>query len=102
MGRFTATMPGDPQAEALLAWRFHHGLTGIGTRNESTLYVGLSGTTQTPLRARRPGLSTASRVFTLPQRADTYREVTMFGRARAISIMATGAAATATIKVTRC
>jgi hypothetical protein len=58
-GRFTAMMPGNPEAEALLAWRFHHTLTGIGTRNESTLYVGMSGTTQTPPRADGPPLSRA-------------------------------------------
>ena len=57
MGRFTATMPGEPQAEALVAWRFHHALTGIGTRNESTLYMGVSGTTQTLPRTDGPPLS---------------------------------------------
>ena len=35
VGRFSALMPGDPEAEVLAAWRFHHSLTGIGTRNES-------------------------------------------------------------------
>jgi hypothetical protein len=57
VGRFTATMPGEPQAEALVAWRFHHAATGIGTRNESTLYMGVSGTTQTLPRTDGPPLS---------------------------------------------
>src|SRR5271170_4061841 len=48
VGRFTSMMPGDPEAEVLGAWRFHHAATGIGTRNESTLYFGGSGSTQTP------------------------------------------------------
>ena len=56
-GRFTGMMPGNPEAEALVAWRFHHALTGIGTRNESTLYVGISGTTQVPPRADGPSLN---------------------------------------------
>ncbi len=57
VGRFTAMMPGDPQVEALVAWRFHHALTGVGTRNESTLYLGVSGTTQTLPRLDGPPLS---------------------------------------------
>jgi len=57
VGRFTGMMPGEPQAEALVAWRFHHALTGIGTRNESTLYMGVSGTTQTLPRLDGPPLS---------------------------------------------
>src|SRR6202453_394112 len=56
VGRFTATMPGEPLAEALVAWRFHHALTGVGTRNESTLYMGVSGTTQTLPRTDGPPL----------------------------------------------
>ena len=59
VGRFMAMMPGNPEAEALLAWRFHHSLTGIGTRNESTLYVGMSGTTQLLPRADGPPLHRA-------------------------------------------
>ena len=50
-------MPGEPQAEALVAWRFHHASTGIGRRNESTLYMGVSGTTQTLPRTDGPPLS---------------------------------------------
>ena len=57
VGRFTGMMPGDPEAEALVAWRFHHAISGIGTRNESTLYLGVSGTTQTPPRSDGPPLS---------------------------------------------
>jgi len=56
VGRFTSMMPGDPEAEVLGAWRFHHAATGIGTRNESTLYFGGSGSTQTPPRADGPPL----------------------------------------------
>ena len=66
VGRFTAMMPGDPEAEALIAWRFHHAISGVGTRNESTLYLGVSGTTQTlprtdgPNLARQPGYYVAA------------------------------------------
>ena len=56
VGRFTGMMPGNPEAEVLAAWRFHHALTGIGTRNESTLYLGISGSTQVPPRADGPPL----------------------------------------------
>jgi hypothetical protein len=56
VGRFSATMPGDPEVEGLLAWRFLHKSTGIGTRNESTIYLGGSAATQTPPRADGPPL----------------------------------------------
>jgi hypothetical protein len=62
VGRFTATMPGNPEIEGLSAWRFLHKSTGIATRNECTLFVGGSALTQQPLRAdgppldRQPGL----------------------------------------------
>ncbi len=63
VGRFTAMMPGVPEVELSSAWRFHHHLTGVGTRFESTLYTGASLTTQhlprtdgSPLR-RAPGVS---------------------------------------------
>jgi hypothetical protein len=56
VGRFTATMPGNPEVEGLLAWRFLHKLTGIGSRNESTAYVGGSALTQLPPRADGPPL----------------------------------------------
>lgn len=59
VGRFTGMMPGNPEAEALVAWRFHHSLTGVGTRFESTLYVGTSTSTQLPPRADGPPLSRA-------------------------------------------
>lgn len=66
VGRFTAMMPGLPEAEALAAWRFHHSLTGVGTRFESTLYLGTSVSTQLPPRAegapirRAPGFYAAA------------------------------------------
>jgi hypothetical protein len=63
VGRFTGMMPGDPEIEALVAWRFHHSLTGIGTRNESTLFVGLSGSTQVPPRADGPPLKRAPALY---------------------------------------
>ena len=56
VGRFAATMPGNPEIEGLLAWRFLHKSTGIGTRNECTLYVGGSALTQAPRRADGPPL----------------------------------------------
>jgi hypothetical protein len=58
-GRFTAMMPGNPEGEVLGAWRFHHRLTGVGTRWESTLYVGTSLSTQLPPRADGPPLGRA-------------------------------------------
>ena len=59
VGRFTAMMPGNPEAEVLGAWRFHHTLTGVGTRNESTLYLGTSVTTQLVPRADGPPIRRA-------------------------------------------
>lgn len=56
VGRFQATMPGNPEVEGLLAWRFHHKLTGVGTRNESTIYFGGSALTQAPPRTDGPPL----------------------------------------------
>lgn len=56
-GRAIGLMPGVPQAEILAAWRFHHRLTGIGTRFESTLYLGSSISTQLPPRADGPPLA---------------------------------------------
>ena len=63
VGRFTAEMPGNPEAEVLAAWRFHHKLTGVGTRNESTLYMGASESTQLPPRADGPPLSRATGLY---------------------------------------
>ena len=59
VGRFTGMMPGDPETEVLAAWRFHHSLTDVGTRNESTLYLGTSLSTQLPPRADGPALRRA-------------------------------------------
>lgn len=59
VGRFTAMMPGNPEAEVLAAWRFHHTLTGVSTRNESTLYLGTSVSTQLPPRSDGPPLRRA-------------------------------------------
>jgi hypothetical protein len=61
-GRFTAMMPGNPEAEVLLGWRFYHASTGIGTRNEATVYAGGSALTQHvpridgPALRRQPGM----------------------------------------------
>lgn len=55
-GRFTAMMPGNPEVEALLGWRFYHTSPGIGTRNEATLYAGGSALTQHVPRADGPPL----------------------------------------------
>jgi hypothetical protein len=52
-------MPGDPETEVLAGWRFHHSLTGIGTRNQTTLYLGTSVSTQLPPRADGPVLRRA-------------------------------------------
>jgi hypothetical protein len=57
VGRFTAMMPGEPQAEGLVAWRFHHSLTGVATRNESTLFLGVSGPIQSLPRTDGPPLT---------------------------------------------
>jgi hypothetical protein len=59
VGRVTGMMPGDPEVEVLNAWRFHHASTGVGSRNESTLYLGGSASTQTPPRADGPPLHRA-------------------------------------------
>ena len=59
VGRFTSMMPGVPSAEIIGAWRFHHVLTGIGSRFESTLYLGSSVTTQALPRSDGPPLSRA-------------------------------------------
>jgi hypothetical protein len=63
VGRFTALTHGDPAVEFLTAWRFHHSLTGVGTRNESTLYVGASATTQSLPRADGPPLREAPGLY---------------------------------------
>lgn len=59
VGRFMGTMPGNPEVEVLGAWRFHHRLTGVGTRWESTLYLGTSVSTQLPPRTDGPPLRRA-------------------------------------------
>jgi hypothetical protein len=64
-GRFSAMMSGTPEAEALLGWRFYHATPSVSTRNEATLYVGGSATTQqipridSPPLERQPALYTA-------------------------------------------
>ncbi len=55
-GRFTAMMPGIPEAEAVVGWRFYHATPGISTRNEATLYAGGSATTQHLPRIDAPAL----------------------------------------------
>jgi len=59
VGRFTGMMPGNPETEVLGAWRFNHRLTGVGTRFESTLYLGTSVSTQLPPRTDGPPLRRA-------------------------------------------
>ena len=59
VGRFSSMTPGVPAAEIIGAWRFLHRLTGIGTRFESTLYLGSSITTQPLPRADGPPLDRA-------------------------------------------
>ena len=63
VGRFTASMPGNPEVEGLVAWRFLHRQTGIGTRFESTLYLGSSVSTQLPPRSDGPPLRRAPGIF---------------------------------------
>ncbi len=63
VGLFSATMPGNPEVEGLLAWRFHHKLTGVGTRNESTFYIGGSATTQLLPRADGPPLQREPSIY---------------------------------------
>ncbi len=77
-GRFTALMPGDPQVEGLLGWRFFHKSPSIGTRNEATLYAGVSGLTQhvprtdgPPLR-RQPGFYVAAAAGHVTRRYDLW------------------------------
>jgi hypothetical protein len=77
-GRFTAMMPGDPQAEVLLGWRFFHKSPGIGTRNEATLYAGVSALTQDVPRAdgpplrRQPGMYVAVAAGHVSRRYDVW------------------------------
>jgi hypothetical protein len=77
-GRFTAMMPGDPQAEVLLGWRFFHRSPGIGTRNEATLYGGVSALTQDVPRAdgpplrRQPGMYVALAAGHVSRRYDVW------------------------------
>lgn len=58
-------MPGNPEAEVLLGWRFYHASTGIGVRNEATIYAGASALTQHvprddgPALRRQPGMYVA-------------------------------------------
>jgi len=47
-----------------LGWRFYHATPGIGTRNEATLYVGGSGTTQQIPRADSPPLERQPALYT--------------------------------------
>lgn len=64
-GRFDAMMPGNPEAEVLLGWRFYHAAPGISTRNEATIYAGASALTQHvprddgPPLQRQPGMYVA-------------------------------------------
>jgi hypothetical protein len=55
-GRSTAMMPGIPEAEVLVGWRFYHATPGVGTRNEATFYAGGSATTQSLPRSGSPPL----------------------------------------------
>jgi hypothetical protein len=77
-GRFTAMMPGDPQVAVLLAWRFYHASTGIGSRNEATFYAGASALTQRVPRAdgpplgRQPGLYGVLAAGHVSQRYDVW------------------------------
>lgn len=77
-GRFTAMMPGDPQVEVLLGWRFFHQSPGIGTRNEATLYGGVSALTQEVPRAdgpplrRQPGYYVAAAAGHVSRRYDVW------------------------------
>ena len=74
VGRFDPTMPGVPAVEGLFAWRFYHKLTGVATRNESTLFGGFSATTQQLPRTdgrpleRAPGLYGAAAAARITRR----------------------------------
>lgn len=74
VGRFDAAMPGVPSAECMVAWRFRDKLSGVATRSESTVFVGVSGTTQHLLRddgrplEREPGLFGAAATSRITRR----------------------------------
>jgi hypothetical protein len=74
VGRFDAAMPGIPSIEAMVAWRFLNKLSGVATRSESTIFVGVSGTTQHLLRddgrslEREPGLFGAAATSRITRR----------------------------------
>jgi hypothetical protein len=74
VGRFDTSMPGVPSVECMVAWRFHEKLSGVATRTESTLFAGVSGTTQHLLRddgrplEREPGLFGAAAISRITRR----------------------------------
>jgi len=74
VGRFDASIPGVPSIEAMVAWRFLNKLSGVATRSESTIFVGVSGTTQHLLRddgrslEREPGLFGAAATSRITRR----------------------------------
>lgn len=59
MGRMTAMMSTNHEAEALVGWRFHRREVGEGARVESTVYVGGA----VPLESRRAGIRTAPSTY---------------------------------------
>ena len=59
MGRMTAMMSSNREAEALVGWRFHRKAVGEGARFESTAYIG--GTV--PLESHRAGIRTAPSAY---------------------------------------
>ena len=59
MGRMTAMMSSNLEAEALVGWRFHRKAVGEGARVESTAYIG--GTV--PLESQRAGIRTAPSAY---------------------------------------
>ena len=62
-GRFTAMMPGIPEAEVLVGWRFYHATPSVSTRNEATIYVGGSATTQPLPRSDSPPLGAQPAIY---------------------------------------
>jgi hypothetical protein len=59
MGRMTAMMSGNREAEALVGWRFQRKEIGEGARLESTAYLGGA----MPLESRRAGIRTAPSAY---------------------------------------
>ena len=98
-GRFTAMMPGIPEAEVLVGWRFYHATPGVSTRNEATFYAGGSATTQSLPRSDSPPLRREPALYVALATGRVARLTTSGGES-AISAMENGRQAYTTVRAT--